>query len=137
MFIGRCYRHLSNARSRDMRYRLLGRTGLRVSEVALGAMTFGEDWGWGASREESAKIFTTFAEAGGTFVDTSCNYTNGASERLVGEFVATDRDRFVIATKYSLTTRRDDPNGGGNSRKAMVRSLEESLRPLRTDHVHP
>lgn len=118
-----------------MRYRLLGRTGLRVSEVALGTMTFGEDWGWGASREESGRIFTAFADAGGTFVDTSCNYTDGTSERFVGEFVGADRDHFVVATKYGLTERRDDPNAGGNHRKNLVRSLEGSLRRLGTDHV--
>src|SRR5438874_3913514 len=118
-----------------MRYKLLGPTGLRVSELALGTMTFGEDWGWGASREESRKIFDRFAEAGGTFVDTACNYTNGTSERFVGEFTQADRDHFVIATKYSLTERRDDPNFGGNHRKNLTRSLAGSLERLRTDHV--
>src|ERR1041384_7920776 len=118
-----------------MKYRLLGNSGLRVSELALGTMTFGEDWGWGASKEESRRIFDRFAEAGGNFVDTANNYTEGSSERFVGEFVGSDRDRFVVATKYSLTTRRDDPNAGGNHRKNMVRSLEASLRRLGTDHV--
>jgi aryl-alcohol dehydrogenase-like predicted oxidoreductase len=118
-----------------MRFRLLGRSGLRVSELALGTMTFGEDWGWGASKEESRKIFERFAEAGGNFVDTANNYTDGTSERFVGEFVAPDRDHFVVATKYSLTERRDDPNFGGNQRKNLVRSLEGSLVRLDTDHV--
>jgi aryl-alcohol dehydrogenase-like predicted oxidoreductase len=118
-----------------MRYKLLGRSGLRVSELALGTMTFGETWGWGASKEESRRIFEAFAEAGGTFVDTACNYTDGESETILGELLATDRERFVVATKYTLTSRRDDPNGGGNSRKAMVQTLEESLRRLRTDYV--
>jgi len=118
-----------------MRYRLLGRTGLRVSEIALGTMTFGEDWGWGASRAESGRIFEAFAGAGGTFVDTACNYTNGTSERFVGELVGADRDHFVIATKFTLTTRRNDPNGGGNSRKNLTRTLEASLRRLGTDYV--
>jgi aryl-alcohol dehydrogenase-like predicted oxidoreductase len=98
-------------------------------------MTFGEAWGWGADASTSRKIFDAFAEAGGTFVDTSSNYTNGQSESLVGEFVAPDRDHFVVATKYSLTERRDDPNFGGNHRKNLVRSLEGSLRRLGTDHV--
>ncbi|MGH2556956.1 MAG: aldo/keto reductase [Actinomycetota bacterium] len=118
-----------------MRFKLLGRSGLRVSELALGTMTFGEDWGWGASKEESRKIFERFAEAGGNFVDTANNYTDGTSERFVGEFVAPDRDHFVLATKYSLTERRDDPNFGGNQRKNLVRSLEGSLGRLDTDHV--
>jgi aryl-alcohol dehydrogenase-like predicted oxidoreductase len=118
-----------------MRYRLLGRSGLRVSELALGTMTFGEDWGWGASKEESRKIFERFAEAGGNFIDTANNYTDGTSERFVGEFVAADRDHFVLATKYTLTERREDPNFGGNHRKNMVRSVEGSLGRLDTDHL--
>lgn len=118
-----------------MRYKLLGRSGLRVSELCLGTMTFGEDWGWGASREESIKIFDRFVEAGGNFIDTACNYTNGTSERYVGELVAPERERFVLATKYTLTARPDDPNGGGNHRKNMVQSLEASLKRLNTDYV--
>lgn len=118
-----------------MRYRLLGRTGLRVSEVCLGAMTFGEEWGWGASKEESRRIFDAFAEAGGNFVDTANYYTSGTSEKLVGEFVGSERCRFVVATKYTLNMRPDDPNGGGNHRKNLVQSLEESLRRLGTDYV--
>lgn len=118
-----------------MRYKLLGLSGLRVSELALGTMTFGEDWGWGASREESGRIFQRFAEAGGNFVDTSNNYTNGTSERFVGELIAGDRDHFVLATKYTLTERPEDPNFGGNHRKNMVRSLEGSLGRLGTDFV--
>ncbi len=118
-----------------MRYRLLGRSGMRVSELALGTMTFGEAWGWGAPPEESRKIFDAYAEAGGNFVDTACNYTNGQSEELVGEFAESDRDHFIIATKYSLTPRREDPNAGGNHRKNMVQTLEGSLRRLRTDRV--
>ena len=118
-----------------MRYKLLGASGLRVSELALGTMTFGETWGWGASKEESRSIFDAFAEAGGNFVDTANNYTDGTSEEYVGEFVASDREHFVIATKYTLSTRRDDPNAGGNHRKNMVQALEASLRRLRTDYV--
>jgi aryl-alcohol dehydrogenase-like predicted oxidoreductase len=118
-----------------MRYKLLGHSGLRVSELALGTMTFGEDWGWGASKEESGRIFDRFAEAGGNFIDTASNYTEGTSEEYVGEFVAPDRERFVVATKYTLTSRKDDPNAGGNHRKNMVQSLERSLRRLRTDYV--
>ena len=118
-----------------MRYKLLGHSGLRVSELALGTMTFGEDWGWGASKEESRRIFDRFAEAGGNFVDTSNNYTDGSAERFVGEFVRSDRDHFVVATKYTLTTRREDPNAGGNSRKNMRRSVEASLERLGTDHL--
>jgi len=118
-----------------MRTMLLGRSGLRVSELCLGTMTFGEDWGWGASRDESRRVFDAYVRAGGNFVDTACNYTNGTSEKFVGEFVGSERERFVIATKFSLTGRKDDPNGGGNSRKNLVQSLEGSLARLGTDYV--
>jgi aryl-alcohol dehydrogenase-like predicted oxidoreductase len=118
-----------------MRYTLLGRSGLRVSQVALGTMTFGEAWGWGASRSECRRIFEAYVDAGGNFVDTACNYTDGESEEIVGELVEPDRDRFVVATKYTLTSRRKDPNAGGNQRKNLVRTLEQSLRRLRTDYV--
>jgi aryl-alcohol dehydrogenase-like predicted oxidoreductase len=118
-----------------MGYRLFGRSGLRVSELALGTMTFGTDWGWGADRTECGKMFEAYAEAGGNFVDTANNYTNGTSERIVGELVAADRDQFVLATKYSLSTRPDDPNAGGNHRKNLVRAVEASLERLGTDYV--
>ena len=118
-----------------MRYRILGRSGLRVSELCLGTMTFGDDWGWGADRAESRRIFDAYAEAGGNFVDTANNYTDGTSESLVGELTQPDRDRFVIATKYTLSIAPDDPNAGGSHRKSLVRSLEQSLRRLRTDRV--
>jgi aryl-alcohol dehydrogenase-like predicted oxidoreductase len=118
-----------------MRYKLLGKSGLRVAELALGTMTFGEDWGWGASKEESRRIFDRYVEAGGNLVDTANNYTEGTSERFVGEFVADDRERFVVATKYSLSLRKDDPNAGGNHRKNMRQALEGSLRRLGTEYV--
>jgi aryl-alcohol dehydrogenase-like predicted oxidoreductase len=98
-------------------------------------MTFGEDWGWGASREVSKTIFDTFANAGGNFIDTSNNYTNGTSEKFVGEFSGSDRDHFIIATKYTLNEREDDPNAGGNHRKNLMRSLDGSLKRLKTDYV--
>ena len=118
-----------------MRYKLLGRSGLRVSELCLGTMTFGDDWGWGAPKAESKEIFDAFIEAGGNYIDTANNYTNGTSEKFVGEFIASDRDRFVVATKYTLSERPSDPNFGGNHRKNMFRSIEGSLRRLNTDHV--
>ena len=119
-----------------MRYKLLGKSGLRVSELCLGTMTFGDDWGWGAPKEESRKIFDAFAEgAGGNFIDTANNYTNGTSEKFVGEFMRSDRDHFVIATKYTLTERSADPNFGGNHRKNLRRSVEGSLQRLGTDHI--
>ncbi len=119
-----------------MRYRLLGRSGLRVSELGLGTMTFGTEWGWGADHEESRRMFDAYAEAGGNLLDTANVYTQGTSERWVGEFVASDREHWVVATKYSLAALRpDDPNASGNHRKNMVQSLEASLRRLGTDHV--
>jgi len=118
-----------------MRYRMLGHTGLKVSELCLGAMTFGEGWGWGASKEVSRGIFDAFAGAGGNFIDTANHYTGGTSESYVGEFVKGERDRFVVATKYTLSPRPEDPNAGGNHRKSLVQGLEGSLRRLGTDYV--
>ncbi|UYZ62278.1 aldo/keto reductase [Hymenobacter weizhouensis] len=118
-----------------MRYQLLGRSGLRVSELCLGTMTFGEEWGWGASKDESHKIFEAFAEAGGNFIDTANRYTEGTSEKFVGEFIRPDRERFVLATKYSLFTRHGDVNAGGNHRKNLVQSLDASLLRLGTDYI--
>jgi aryl-alcohol dehydrogenase-like predicted oxidoreductase len=118
-----------------MRYRLFGPTGLRVSELCLGTMTFGEDWDFGASREESWAMFEAFAEAGGNFVDTANSYTFGTSEKLVGEFIAAERDYFVLSTKYSMNTRGEDINTGGNHRKNMMRSLDQSLRRLNTEFI--
>jgi len=118
-----------------MRYTLLGNSGLRVSEVSLGTMTFGTDWGWGASPGESAKQFELFAEAGGTLIDTANKYTDGSAEAILGDLIAADRDHFVVGTKYSLNLRDGDLNAGGNHRKSLVQALEASLRRLRTGYV--
>jgi aryl-alcohol dehydrogenase-like predicted oxidoreductase len=116
-------------------YRLLGRSGLRVSPLSLGAMTFGSDWGWGADPAETRRMFDLYVDRGGNFIDTANFYTNGSSERLVGEFAKPNRERLVIATKYSLMARPGDPNSAGNHRKNMVRSVEASLGRLGTDHI--
>jgi aryl-alcohol dehydrogenase-like predicted oxidoreductase len=118
-----------------MRYKILGRTGLRVSELCLGTMTFGEDWSFGASKEVSRKIFDAFCNAGGNFIDTANTYTYGTSEKLIGEFIAQDRKHFVISTKYSLSTNPEDANGGGNSRKQMFQAIEGSLDRLKSEYV--
>ncbi len=118
-----------------MRYRLLGASGLRVSEAFLGAMTFGEQGGVGAPLEECQRIFDAYAEAGGNVIDTAINYRGGASEDIVGRLVEGHRDRFVLGTKYTVSRDQSDPNGGGNHRKNLQLSLETSLRRLRTDHV--
>lgn len=118
-----------------MKYKLLGKSGLRVSELCLGTMTFGEEWGQGANKEESKKIFDVYANQGGNFFDTANRYTEGTSEEWLGEFVQHDRDRFVIATKYSLFDQKDDVNASGNHRKNMMRSVEKSLQRLQTDYI--
>jgi aryl-alcohol dehydrogenase-like predicted oxidoreductase len=116
-------------------YRLLGRSGLRVSPLSLGTMTFGADWGWGADKDEARTIFDAYVERGGNFIDTANKYTNGTAERFLGEFTAGRRDGLVIATKYTLMERDGDPNSGGNHRKSMVRTVEQSLRRLNTDYI--
>jgi aryl-alcohol dehydrogenase-like predicted oxidoreductase len=118
-----------------MKYMLFGHTGLRVSELALGTMGFGTEWKWGADRELSKKIFDLFAGAGGNFIDTANRYTEGTSEKFIGEFIASDRDHFVVATKYSLRDRAGDLNFSGNHRKNLFRSVRESLKRLNTDFI--
>ncbi|WP_431908993.1 aldo/keto reductase [Nonomuraea jabiensis] len=116
-------------------YRLLGRSGLRVSPLALGTMTFGTDWGWGSDKDESRRIFDTYVERGGNFIDTASQYTEGTAETLVGEFASGRREELVLATKYTMARRPGDPNSGGNHRKSMVQSVEASLRRLNTDFI--
>jgi aryl-alcohol dehydrogenase-like predicted oxidoreductase len=118
-----------------LRFKLFGTTGLRVSELALGALTFGTEMGIGEDKPESRRVFDAYAGAGGNFLDTANKYNDGTSERWLGEFVAGERDRFVIATKFSLNMRPGDPNAGGNHRKSIVQSLEASLERLGTDYV--
>ena len=118
-----------------MRYRLLGPSGLRVSELCLGTMSFGEAWGFGADEKQSHRILDAFAEAGGNFVDTANAYHEGQSEEILGSFLGPDRDRWVVATKYTLAMRPGDPNAAGNSRKNLRASVEASLRRLRTDYL--
>jgi aryl-alcohol dehydrogenase-like predicted oxidoreductase len=118
-----------------MNYHLLGRSGLRVSELCLGTMTFGEEWGWGTSKDEARRIYEAYRAAGGNFIDTANVYTNGTSEKFVGEFIAGHRDEIVLATKYTNAVPACDPNAGGNQRKNMVRAVEASLKRLGTDHL--
>ncbi|MBC8162691.1 MAG: aldo/keto reductase [Roseiflexaceae bacterium] len=117
-----------------MRYKLFGRTGLRVSELCLGTATFGTDWGWGAEEAESRRVFDGYVEAGGNFLDTADVYQLGTSERLLGQFIKDDRARFVVATKYTVPT-RSDVSFSGNSRKHMTQAIEASLKRLQTDYV--
>lgn len=118
-------------------YYTLGHTGLRVSRLALGTMTFGTDWGWGADQATARAIFDRYLGSGGNFFDTADLYTNGNSERLLGQFIreAGVRDRAVIATKFSYNGSPGDPNAGGNGRKHILASVEGSLRRLGTDYI--
>src|SRR5579859_4242568 len=118
-----------------MRYRLLGNSGLRVSDLCLGTMTFGDDWGWGTGKDDCRKIYDTFREAGGNFVDTANFYTNGTSETLLGEFIQGHRESVVLATKYSNAAPGKDANAAGNHRKSMMQSVEASLKRLKTDYI--
>jgi aryl-alcohol dehydrogenase-like predicted oxidoreductase len=117
-----------------MHYTLLGRSGLRVSRFALGTMTFGEAT-WGTNEVVARQILDVFSEAGGNFLDTSNSYTEGRSEQIVGDFLGTRRDAFVVGTKYSMQMRSGDLNSAGNHRKNLVQSIEGSLRRLGTDYV--
>src|SRR6202051_1541645 len=122
---------ISDMNKPSMNYQLLGRSGLRVSDLCLGAMTFGEEWGWGAAKDEARKIYDAYREAGGNFIDTANIYTNGSSEKIVGEFVAGHREEVVLATKYTNAAAAPsagfDPNASGNQRKNMVQAVEASL----------
>jgi aryl-alcohol dehydrogenase-like predicted oxidoreductase len=118
-----------------MQYRLLGNSGLRVSEAALGTMTFGEEWGWGSPRDEARKVYDAFREAGGNFIDTANFYTNGTSESFLGEFMKDHRQSVVLATKYTMSAPGTDPNAAGNQRKNMMQSVEGSLKRLQTDYI--
>lgn len=118
-----------------MNYKLFGQSGLRVSELCLGTMGFGTEWKWGADKELSQKIFDAYANAGGNFLDTANRYTEGTSEKFVGDFIAKDRDHFVVATKYTLRDRSGDLNFAGNHRKNLMRSVKESLWRLNTDYI--
>jgi len=119
-------------------YVTLGHSGLRVSPFCLGAMTFGEEWGWGSSESDSMRILDHYIDRGGNFIDTANAYTKGHSEKIIGDHVARDpkkRDRLVIATKFMCNMFLGDPNGGGASRKGVIAQCEESLRRLQTDYI--
>lgn len=116
-------------------YRLLGRSGLRVSPLSLGTMTFGMEAGWGTSDEDARKMLDHYFDRGGNFIDTANFYGNGGSEALLGKLLRERRQRAVVATKYSLMMRPGDPNACGNQRKNMVQSVEDSLKRLNTDYI--
>ncbi len=118
-------------------YSTLGRSGLRVSPLCLGTMTFGTEWGWGAEENVSRSLFDSYIDAGGNFIDTADGYTGGKSEEMVGKFIADRklRDRVVLATKFTFNQEQGNPNAGGNGRKNIYRALHSSLRRLNTDFV--
>ncbi len=118
-----------------LRYKLLGRSGLRVSEICLGTMSFGNDWGFGADEETSHKVLDAYAEAGGNFLDTANKYHNGETEEICGNWLKGKRHEMVVATKYTLAMNHKDPNTAGNHRKNLVRSVEKSLERLDTDYI--
>jgi aryl-alcohol dehydrogenase-like predicted oxidoreductase len=118
-----------------MKHRLLGKSGLRVSEASLGTMTFGDEWGWGSPKVESQKVYEAYREADGNFIDTANFYTGGTSEKFLGEFMQGHRDSVVLATKYSNAAPGNDPNAAGNHRKSMMQAVEASLKRLQTDYI--
>ena len=119
-------------------YVTLGNSGLRVSPFCLGAMTFGNDWGWGSDVAESKEILARYVDRGGNFVDTANAYTKGHSETIIGDYLKSasfGRDRMVIATKFFANLFPGDPNGGGANRKSLTAACEQSLRRLQTDYI--
>ena len=118
-------------------YVTLGRSGLRVSPLSLGTMTFGTEWGWGSEEAQARQIFDRYLDQGGNFVDTANLYTGGKSEQMVGKFISEKklRDRIVLATKFTFNTEQGNPNTGGNGRKNIYQALEASLRRLQTDYI--
>lgn len=118
-------------------YYTLGSSGLRVSRLALGTMTFGTEWGWGADQEVARQLFNTYVDAGGNFIDTADLYTNGTSETWLGQFVAERqlRDRVILTTKFTYNAEPGNPNAGGNGRKNILRAVEGSLKRLGTDYI--
>ncbi len=119
------------------KYRTLGRSGLKVSPLCLGTMTFGEDWGWGSSESTADEVFSAYVNAGGNFIDTADGYTNGKSEEMVGKFTREKklRDQLVLATKFTFSAQAKNPNAGGNGSKNIYRALEASLKRLQTDYI--
>ena len=118
-----------------LNYKLLGQSGLRVSELCLGTMSFGQDWGFGADESTSHKIMTAYKDAGGNFIDTADKYHNGQTEEYIGRWLKGHRDSMVVATKYSLSMDHNDPNASGNQRKNLMRAVENSSQRLNTDYI--
>lgn len=118
-----------------LKYRLLGKSGLRVSEVCLGTMSFGDEWGFGADEKTSHQVLSAYEELGGNFLDTANKYHGGQTEEIVGRWLPGRRDKMVVATKYTLSMDHEDPNAAGNHRKNLVHSVEASLKRLGTDYI--
>jgi aryl-alcohol dehydrogenase-like predicted oxidoreductase len=122
-------------RSANIKHRLLGKSGLRVSEASLGTMTFGDEWGWGSPKAESQKVYEAYCAAGGSFIDTANFYSGGTSENFLGEFMQGHRDSVALATKYSNAPPGNDPNAAGNHRKNIMQAVEARLKRLQTDSI--
>ena len=118
-----------------LRYKMLGRSGLKVSEICLGTMSFGDEWGFGADEDTSRQVLDAYEAAGGNFLDTANKYHNGQTEEILGRWLQGRRHKNVVATKYTLAMDHDDPNTAGSNRKNLVRSVEKSLERLRTDYI--
>src|SRR5260370_16126042 len=126
---------LQTTNDNRLKSHLLGNSGLRGSELALGTMKFGTDLAWVAAPDEARKMLDIYLEHGGNFLDTASVYTNGSSENILGDLLGERRERIVLATKYTLNVHPGDPNAGGNHRKSMVRSVETSLSRMKTDRI--
>ena len=130
------FRQLLRSKEEDiMKYRLLGPSGLRVSEICLGTMSFGEQWGFGADEPTSHAVLDAYSEAGGNFLDTANKYHGGETEQIVGKWLPARRDKMVVATKYTLAMDHSDLNSAGNHRKNLTRAVEGSLKRLQTDYI--
>ncbi len=129
------HRRFNEKGARMLRYRLLGRSGLRVSEICLGTMSFGQQWGFGADKETSLKVLDAYAEHGGNFLDTANVYHGGETEEIVGAWLQGRRDQTVLATKYTISMDHNDPNASGNHRKNLQLAVEASLKRLNTDYI--
>src|ERR1700760_409066 len=119
-------------------FRVLGKSGLRVSPLCLGSMTFGEDWGWGANVQESSRMINAYLEKGGNFIDTANIYTNNHSERIIGDLIGKQssvRTQTVIATKFANNVFPGNPNTGGTGNSSLITNLEYSLKRLQTDYI--
>ena len=118
-----------------MNYRLLGQSGLKVSDISLGTMTFGAVDTFGDDAATSASVYARYRELGGNFIDTANIYAQGRSEEILAPLIAPERSQIVLASKFTMSTNPGDINAGSNSRKNLQQALDASLRRLKTDYL--